>query len=488
MWFILVTMARNTAAPSVCYRHPTEEARRKCYHCARPICPACQFRTGGHIFCSEECARGHKRSAFFLRLAKWNRTALAGHWFRAVLLAGIVAGGAAAVWFSMHADRYIEGPELSLPTFKKPREKGLDQEKVNWDQPGAIYIGTPASGSVLRANTVTVSGHAPIEAMVGLYVNGQKMDVQMARTGDWRFDGVPLTGSRNILQARFFDNRGNSAYGPAVWVDLETRPAILAASAEVAAPEPTPEAFNVTGASEGTMEILLTFDGGSNANATPAILNILKERKVRATLFLTGEYMQRYPDLVKRMAAEGHVIGNHTFTHPHLTTISFNGRQSTLSGVTGEFLRNQLGRTRELFKLITGRDMDPYWRAPFGEFNNQILKWAKDAGYTHVYWTPHLDTMDWVSSPSDPLFKTPQQILAGLMAREAKKGGVNGGIVLMHLGSERDNEMRADSILGQLIDDLRARSYHFATVEDVPKPPGNGNVAAPATPPSSNPP
>jgi peptidoglycan/xylan/chitin deacetylase (PgdA/CDA1 family) len=186
--------------------------------------------------------------------------------------------------------------------------------------------------------------------------------------------------------------------------------------------------------------------------------------------------MQRYPDLVRRMAGEGHVIGNHTFSHPHLTAVSFNGRNATLAGVTEEFLKSQLGRTNELFKLIAGRAMAPYWRAPFGEINRQILKWGRDAGYTHVFWSPHLDTLDWVASPEDPLFRTPQQILASILSREARQpGGVDGGIVLMHLGSERDNEMRADRILPDLISKLKARAYTFASVDEVPGPPGPGN-------------
>lgn len=422
--------------------------------------------------------------AFWKRLAKWNRTALQGHWFRVLLLLLVAAAGAAAVWFASHADRFMEQPELALPAFKRPAEKGLDQEHVNWDAPGAVYIESPAAGETLRENRVEVAGRAPEEAMVGLYVNGQKVDVQMARDGAWRFQGVPLTGPRNVLQARYFDNRGNSAYGPAVWVDLEARPAAALAKAEILAPERTPEAFNLVRAPEGSREILLTFDGGSNANSTPAILDTLKAERVRATFFLTGEYMQRYPELVRRIASEGHVVGNHTFSHPHLTTFSFNGRHSTLSGVTEEFLRSQLARTNDLFKLIAGRAMDPYWRAPFGEINRQILRWGRDAGYTHVFWTPYLDTMDWVPSPGEPMFRTPQQILAHILAQEAKRsGGVDGGIVLMHLGSERKEDLRADRILPDLIARLRAKSYRFATVDEVPGPPGNGDGrSAPAAP------
>jgi peptidoglycan-N-acetylmuramic acid deacetylase len=184
--------------------------------------------------------------------------------------------------------------------------------------------------------------------------------------------------------------------------------------------------------------------------------------------------MQRYPDLTRRIAAEGHVVGNHTFSHPHLTTYSFNSRQSTLAGVTQEFLKSQLQRTQDMFTLISGKPMSRLWRAPFGEFNAQILAWAEAAGYRHVYWTPHLDTLDWVSSPSDPLFRTPQQILQGLLNRDAKDPRrLDGGIVLMHLGTERESGMEADRILPDLIQNLRAKGYRFGTVADRQAGPGD---------------
>lgn len=401
------------------------------------------------------------------RLGEWNRTALAGTWFRVALFSSLAVLGAAAVWLASHADLFMAGPEPAHATFKRPREQGLDAEKVNWDAPGAVVIESPAQGSVVRQNTTVVSGKAPAEAMVGLYVNGEKVDVQMCSGGGWRFEHVPLTASRNLVQARYFDNRGNSSYSPAVLVELQTLPA----RAVPAQPEPAEQypidLANLTREPAGRREIFLTFDGGSTANATAAILDILKREGVNATVFLTGEYMQRYPDMTRRIAAEGHVVGNHTFSHPHLTTYSFNARQATLSGVTRDFLQGQLQRTADMFQLITGKPMSRLWRAPFGEFNSQILSWAQAAGYRHVYWTPHLDTLDWVASPSDPLFKTPQQILKGLLKRDGTDArGLDGGIVLMHLGTERESGMEADQILPDLIQSLRARGYGFGTLDD----------------------
>ncbi len=447
-----------------------EPGRRRCYHCRKPICPECQHRAEGHIFCSDHCAGAERRRARWRRFQEWNRTALAGRWFRAALFSALLIVGAGVIWLSMHADLLGGGPEAPAVTFKKPREKGIDYEKLNWDSPGACVIDQPSSGAVLRDNRVVVKGKAPSEAMVGLYVNGEKVDVQMCRGGEWRFDGVPLTGSRNLVQARFFDNMGNSSYSPAVLVELQAAPVKLVLPPPEVPPQPSVDLANLTRGPVGRREVFLTFDGGSTANVTAAILDILKKENVRATVFLTGEYMQRYPELTRRIVEDGHLVGNHTYSHPHLTTYSFNARQNTLAGVGEEFVRSQLQRTAERFQLITGRRMSSYWRAPFGEFNGQILGWARAAGYRHVCWTPHLDTLDWVASPADPLFKTPQQILDGILRRDSVgAGGLDGGIILMHLGTERESGMEADRILQPLIEDLRGKGYKLGTVDDAVK-------------------
>jgi peptidoglycan/xylan/chitin deacetylase (PgdA/CDA1 family) len=432
------------------------------------------MRSDGHIYCSQHCSAAQRRQERMKRLDEWNRTALAGTWFRVALFSALAILGASAVWLASHADIFMTVPEHAQATFKKSKERGLDAEKLNWDAPGALVIEAPVQGAMVRENRLRVSGKAPSEAMVGLYVNGEKVDVQMCAGGAWQFEKVPLTAARNLVQARYFDNRGNSSYSPAVMVELQAPPAAAPPQLPELSAPPMADLANLTRGSVGEREVFLTFDGGSTANVTVPILDILKREGVHATLFLTGEYMQRYPDLTRRIAAEGHVVGNHTFSHPHLTTYSFNSRQSTLAGVTQEFLKSQLQRTQDMFTLISGKPMSRLWRAPFGEFNAQILAWAEAAGYRHVYWTPHLDTLDWVSSPSDPLFRTPQQILQGLLNRDAKDPRrLDGGIVLMHLGTERESGMEADRILPDLIQNLRAKGYRFGTVADRQAGPGD---------------
>jgi len=464
------TMSRAQAPEGLCFRHPTRPARRKCFHCRRSICPRCQMRSEGHIFCSDHCVRGHRRHVRWERFSRWNRTALHGWWLRVLLLAALLSAGGATLWLSTRFDRFLYTPPEVGSSLRPKRasEAGIDRERLDWDAEGPVVIEQPAPGAAVQGNRLTVEGRAPREAMVGLYVNGQRQAVQLSADGAWRFEGIPLPARQTLLQARYFDNRGNSAFSPAVLVTLApSLPPAPPLPEVIPEPElPPAPALDIARASTDRKEVLLTFDGGSNANSTPAILDILKAHGIRATMFLTGEFIQRYPELVRRIAREGHTVGNHTFSHPHLTSFSFNGRQSTLPGVTPEFLHSQLSRAAGLYQLATDRTLSPYWRAPFGEYNGAILRWGADAGWRHVYWTPHMDTLDWVANPSDPLFRTPAQILAGLLRQSRQApAGMNGGIVLMHLGTEREGESRADTVLESLVKQLEADGYGFVPVD-----------------------
>ena len=175
------------------------------------------MRADGHIYCSQHCSAAQRRRERMKRLGEWNRTALAGTWFRVALFSALAILGAAAVWLASHADTFMTVPEHAQATFKKSRERGLDAEKLNWDAPGAVVIEAPAQGATVRENRLRVSGKAPSEAMVGLYVNGEKVDVQMCAGGTWQFDKVPLTAARNLVQARYFDNRGTVPTRPRSW-------------------------------------------------------------------------------------------------------------------------------------------------------------------------------------------------------------------------------------------------------------------------------
>ena len=216
-------------------------------------------------------------------------------------------------------------------------------------------------------------------------------------------------------------------------------------------------------------EIALTFDGGWEANATPYILDSLKDRGVRGTFFLTGLYMKRYPDMVRRIVSEGHEVGNHTWSHPHLTTMAIDGKQKTLSQVTRETVMEELKKSADLFREITGKDMICLWRAPFGEHNPEIRAWAKDAGFLHVYWTKAeageegngLDSLDWVVDPNASIYRSSEEAIQ-LLVDSARSGG----IILMHLGTLR-KEDQFHLRLPQLIEGLRRQGFGFVTVSDM---------------------
>jgi peptidoglycan/xylan/chitin deacetylase (PgdA/CDA1 family) len=220
-------------------------------------------------------------------------------------------------------------------------------------------------------------------------------------------------------------------------------------------------------------EVAFTFDGGADANIAGEILDGLRARNAHATMFLTGQFIRLHPDLVRRMAAEGHEVGNHLDTHPHLTTYERDRRQQTLPGVTREFLVGQLRRTEESFHALTGQPMAPFWRAPFGEHNPEIRGWAAAVGYRHISWTrgagtaEDLDTRDWVADRSSRIYRSRDEIAARLVAfGRGRPEGLNGGIVLMHLASHRRTDRPHDS-LPHILRTLQEQGYRAVTISDL---------------------
>ena len=136
----------------------------------------------------------------------------------------------------------------------------------------------------------------------------------------------------------------------------------------------------------------------------------------------------------------------------------FRSRQATRAGVDRGFLARELSRTARLYREATGRPMAPIWRAPFGEHNPEIRRWAAEEGYWHVGWTggrAGLDGLDWVSDPSSRSFRTAEHVVELLVQRVE-----SGGIVLLHLGSDRD--VPVASRVPALLDGLAARGFRFA--------------------------
>ncbi|MDR2578908.1 MAG: polysaccharide deacetylase family protein [Chitinispirillales bacterium] len=218
----------------------------------------------------------------------------------------------------------------------------------------------------------------------------------------------------------------------------------------------------------------ITFDGGSIANAAGEILDTLASRGVKSTMFLTGAFIRRFPNVVTRIAGEGHELGNHTLTHPRLTTYADNMTQSTRPGISQQTIANELNGAARVLADRTGLRFAPLWRAPYGEYNPQICRWAVDAGYVHIgwrhgrTWAQNLDTNDWVPDESHAAYRTPGEVYDKIVNIASGPQGLNGGIILMHLGTERKiRSEQAHIILGRLIDTLRGMGYEPVTVSEL---------------------
>jgi peptidoglycan-N-acetylglucosamine deacetylase len=188
--------------------------------------------------------------------------------------------------------------------------------------------------------------------------------------------------------------------------------------------------------------VSITFDDGPNPKATPLILDVLKREGVHATFFVLGRHADRWPDLVKRMADEGHQLGNHGYHHRKLH------RRSP------SYVRDDLTRGAEAIERASG--VRPrVFRAPHGFRNPWVTPIARSLGERTIGWS--LGVWDSARPGPDEIVK---RTLDGMRARS---------ILLLHDGDGYDadgDRMQTAAALPGIIDGLRARGFHFATLPD----------------------
>ncbi len=377
----------------------------------------------------------------------------------AAFVAALAVGTIAAFWSSESA-----GAGWSIRGKQSSTEAAAPA-----DAPNAIYddakppLSTPtldmgAEWLTLKDGKVDITGYAPGAARAFLYLNNREMTGTTVENQGFRFSRVPLDYGVNVIEVKVKDDAGNEANSMAGIVEREST-----SMARV-------RADSVANRMRGPHElpfIAITFDAGASDQRASKILDVLREKGIVTTFFLTGQFIEKYPDIVKRIVAEGHEAGNHTYNHPHLTTYEQNRHHYTRPGVTREFLQGQLLRTKEMFESLTGAKMAPYWRAPYGEYNSDILAWAQQAGFKHIDWTrtpQNLDMLDWIADEHHRHYLDGQGLLRRLTGIDnGVPGQANGGIILMHLGSDRRRDF-LDQVLPQAIDTLRSRNYKFVTV------------------------
>ena len=186
--------------------------------------------------------------------------------------------------------------------------------------------------------------------------------------------------------------------------------------------------------------IYLTFDAGYENGYTAAILDTLKKQGVPAAFFVVGHYLESAPDLVKRMAAEGHTVANHTYSHPDMSAIA--GKDAFL---------HELRRVEEKYKAVTGQEMPKYYRPPQGKYSKENLKMACEAGYATFFWS--LAYVDWYTDKQP----TREQALEKLTGRIHP-----GAVVLLHSTSATNA-----AVLDEVIVKWKEMGYTFGTLAEL---------------------
>lgn len=185
-------------------------------------------------------------------------------------------------------------------------------------------------------------------------------------------------------------------------------------------------------------KIAITLDAGASATQTPKILSILKANNVKCTFFVTGKWAEQNPSLIKQIVAGGHTLGNHTYSHRDLTTLS-----------DSEII-DELSRTENIINsIVPGTKLKPYFRAPYGARNQHVLDVAANAGYQSIYWT--VDAWDWKTDAS-----------CDLVINRIYENAQNGAVILMHVGDDI-----TPSILDGVLKNLKSKGYIPGTLEDL---------------------
>lgn len=192
------------------------------------------------------------------------------------------------------------------------------------------------------------------------------------------------------------------------------------------------ERSDQTDQSEGPKKIALTFDDGPHPFYTEQLLDGLKERGVVVTFFVTGEHAELHPDIIKRMQEEGHLIGNHTYSHMQLT------RRNR------EEFKEELIKTNAIIKEITGEEVE-FVRPPYGSWDKSF---EKELNMFPVLW--NVDPLDWSS-------KNVNRIVEKIMSRAGEND-----IILMH-----DYYETSVTAALKVVDELLDKGYTFVTVEEI---------------------
>lgn len=184
--------------------------------------------------------------------------------------------------------------------------------------------------------------------------------------------------------------------------------------------------------------IYLSFDAGYESGNTPKLLDTLKKHNAKAQFFVVESYIKSNPDLVKRMEKEGHLVCNHSKSHP------------SMAGITDfEKFKEEIISVEKAYKDVTGKEMPKYFRPPMGKFSEQSLKYTKDLGYKSIFWS--FAYVDWYEK------KQPTHEFA---KNKIYSRTHPGAIVLLHPNSSTNTE-----ILDEVLTHWEKEGYKLKTLD-----------------------
>lgn len=186
--------------------------------------------------------------------------------------------------------------------------------------------------------------------------------------------------------------------------------------------------------------LYLTFDAGYENGNTPAILDALKKHQAPAVFFAVGNFIKDNPELIRRIIAEGHIVGNHTMTHPDMSQIS-----------SVESFQKELNGVEEAYKSVTGESMPRFYRPPRGIYSTKNLSMAKELGYSTFFWS--LAYVDWIQDQQPSREEAFQKLLNRIHP---------GAIVLLHNTSSTNA-----AILDELLSKWEEMGYQFHSVKEL---------------------
>ena len=184
-------------------------------------------------------------------------------------------------------------------------------------------------------------------------------------------------------------------------------------------------------------KIAISFDAAWGNEDTRQILDILKENNVKATFFMTGEWINKYPEDVKAIYEEGHELGNHSMNHKQMSTLSLDECIS------------EIQQPHDMVKELTGYDMKVF-RPPYGDYNDTLIDAAESLNYHTIQWD--VDSLDWKDYGVESIINT--------VCNHKHLG--NGSIILMHNGATH-----TAAALDSLIKNLKGQGYEFVLMSDL---------------------